>query len=140
MLKIILGAIFSLLLVSTFGQVKLTVTGIEEEEGHLRIGIFENQGQFDEEKAAKSIVVDKTGIKDGSKTIEINIEPGTYGISILDDADDSKNMTYRFGIYPLEGVAFSNFKFTGMSKPKFDDFKFSLGSSPIEITAPMRYF
>lgn len=140
MLKIILSTIFSLILISVFGQVKLTVTGIEEDKGHLRIGIFENQSQFDDEKAAKSLVIDKTDIKEGNKTIEINLEPGTYGISILDDADDSKNMTYRFGIYPLEGVAFSNFKFTGMSKPKFDDFKFDLGSSSIEITAPMRYF
>lgn len=120
--------------------VTLDIKNIRSQKGQLQISVFENQSQFDDEKPFKSIYFDKSGISSGNKRVVINLPPGTYGLSILDDEDNSKDMTYRLGIYPREGVGFTGYKLSGMSKPKFSDFDFTINQGDKVLVVDMKYF
>lgn len=117
----------------------LNVSGIRNLEGVLKIAVFKNTQQFEDEKPDKSYIFEKSDVKAGKKSIELKLSPGTYAVSILDDEDKSGDMTYRFGIYPLEGVGFSNYILSGLSKPDFADFDFII-KDDIKVNVIMKYF
>jgi len=138
----LLFAFFALTIgaVSYAQSITVNISGIEKTEGNLSVAVFENQEQFDDEVPAKSIQFDKSDIVDGKKTVTLNLKPGTYAITVLDDEDKSGDMTYRFGVYPLEGVGFSNYILSGMSKPDFADFDFTVTDKKQDISVKMKYF
>ncbi len=140
MKSFLLGIGMSLVSVLSFSQkVTLNLTDIRSDKGQIEISVYENAQQFKDEKPLKYLYFDKKGLKDGKMTIQIQLKTGNYGLTFLDDEDSSKGMTFKMGFYPKEGVGFSNFKFKGVSKPKFDDFKFELnGDKTIDV--PFRYF
>lgn len=121
-------------------KVTLNISGIDNSNGHLQISIFESAVQFEDEEPAEILFFDKSGMIDGKKSITIDLTHGIYGIVVLDDEDQSKDMTYRFGIYPLEGVGFSNFQFSGLSKPDFDEFDFEVLEDNMNININMKNF
>ena len=46
----------------------------------------------------------------------------------------------NYGLFlPKEGFAFSNYYHTGMSKPTFDDFQFTLGNEDKKVVMKIRY-
>ena len=127
--------------ISSFAQsATLNLKGIRNQKGHIQVSVFENAKQFEDEEPAKILYFDKKDVVKGNKSININLNPGNYGITILDDEDDSKDMTYRLGIYPREGVGFSNYKLSGMTKPKFTDFDFTVQNGNLQILVDMKYF
>jgi uncharacterized protein (DUF2141 family) len=54
-----------------------------------------------------------------------SIQPGTYGIALLDDEDINGKFDYML-IFPKEGVGFSNDDQHGIHRPVFNDFSFLL--------------
>ena len=121
-------------------SITFNIRNIRNDKGHLQVAIFENEAQFKIEKPVQKLYFDKSGISNTNKNITIDLKPGNYAISVLDDEDDSKDMTYRLGIYPREGVGFSNYKLEGMSKPKFSDFDFTVSQGNKQILVEMKYF
>ena len=121
-------------------SITLNIKNIRNDKGHLQVAVFENEAQFKDEKPVRKIYFDKSEIANGNKKITIDFKPGTYAITVLDDEDDSKDMTYRLGIYPREGVGFTNFKMEGMSKPKFSDFDFTINEGNKQLIVEMKYF
>ena len=126
---------------SSFAQsVTLEIKNIRNLKGQLQVSVFENQDQFSDEKPAKTISFDKKDINNGTKHVTLELEPGIYGISVLDDEDNSNDMTYRLGVYPREGVGFTGYKLSGMSKPKFADFDFTVPQGSKSLLVDMKYF
>jgi len=58
--------------------------------------------------------------------VHLTLEPGTYGLTLLDDENMSSLMEYNFIGIPKEGFGFSDYYHTGIKKPKFDQFKFTI--------------
>ncbi|MBR9861371.1 DUF2141 domain-containing protein [bacterium] len=131
---------YTLFTSSESNKVTLNISGIETEDGHLQVAVFENQSQFDDEKAVKVVYFNKNGMVNGTKTVLISLKPGTYAVTVLDDEDDSKDMTYRLGVYPLEGVGFSEYVLQGMSRPDFTDFDFTVKQTGAVVQVKMQYF
>lgn len=121
-------------------KLTIKVSGIKNTKGKLLVGIFKNQDQFDKETPFKKIKVSKSGIKNGETTITTSLPKGTYAITILDDEDSSESMTYKFRVYPQEGVGFSNYKLKGLSKPKFKDFDFEMPKADKLVKIVIGYF
>lgn len=137
---IILISIIASCTISFAQSVTLEIKNIRGQEGLLLVSVFENQEQFDDEIPAKTIKVDKSNISSGQTEVKLALKPGVYGITVLDDEDNSKDMTYRFGVYPLEGVGFSGYKLSGMTKPEFSDFDFSVNTENQKLVAEIKYF
>ncbi len=136
-------ALTLILIVATFSLYAQTLTieftNIRNNKGQLLLGIYTNQDDYANEKAVKKLTVYKTDVKNGKISTKVEgLVPGTYGIALLDDEDFDREMTYGL-ILPKEGFAFSNYYHTGMSKPKFYDFDFELGSDNQTVVMKMRY-
>ena len=63
----------------------------------------------------------------------MNLDSGTYGISVLDDENVNNRMDYNFIGIPKEGFGFSNYFHTGLSKPHFDKFKFEIKKGKVAL-------
>jgi len=121
-------------------QLLINIQGIRSSKGVIRIGVFENQQQFDEEEPFRSILLAKKDVVAGNLSAEISIAPGKYAITILDDEDNSGNMTYKFKVFPIEGVGFSNYLLNKPLKPKFSDFDFDFNHIRKDIIVRIHYF
>lgn len=112
--------------INTVVDVEITVKKIKNAKGKILIGIFKDNPSFEKEKAFKSIILTKETRSNGTLKVTTQLEPGIYGASLLDDENDNGKMDYNFMGIPKEGFGFSNYYFSGFSKPKFDVFKFEV--------------
>ena len=113
----------------SYGQeknVKIKVESIRSTKGQLILALFKTQEQFEEEEPFKSIVLNKSSIKNGVLSVNVDLPVGQYGISLLDDENKNKLMDYSFFGIPEEGFGFSNFVHTGFSKPDLKVFTISI--------------
>jgi uncharacterized protein (DUF2141 family) len=107
-------------------NIELTITGIRSTKGLVVIGIFKDDRSYQEEKTYMTKTYNKKRVSKGKMVVKFNLEPGTYGFTLLDDENSDGKMNYNFLGLPKEGFGFSNYEFSGLSKPKFDVFKFVL--------------
>lgn len=120
--------------------VEVTVTGLRSEKGQIAIGVFIDEASFRREEASLEIQFPKKDIRDGVMTISFSLEPGVYGLSLLDDENSNRKMEYNFLGIPKEGFGFSDYYHTGLTKPSFDKFKFDLASGQSKkIKIKVRY-
>ena len=121
-------------------NVELIITGIRNAKGQIVIGVFKDNESFQIEKSFLDKRFAKTGISNGEMRVQFSMEAGIYGLSLLDDENSNGEMEYNFLGIPKEGFGFSDYYHTGLTKPKFDSFKFSLGKDQTRrITIRIRY-
>ena len=122
-------------------NVEVTVTGIRSETGQIAVGVFTDNESFRQEKAFMESRFSKDKVTDGTLSFSLTLEPGVYGLSVLDDENSDGLMEYRKLGIPKEGFGFSNFYLTGFARPTFDDFKFTVvQGEKVNITIRMKYF
>ena len=120
--------------------IELTITGIKSTKGEILICVFKDNESFRIEKAFLNKKFEKTGIIEGELKVQFTLEPGLYGLSLLDDENSSSLMEYNFIGIPKEGFGFSDYYHTGIKKPKFDAFSFTLEKDQVKkITIRIRY-
>ena len=119
--------------------IKVECLSIRSEKGIIGVGIFKNQAEFETNKPYKLIRIPKKNILKGSMKINIPLQHGIYGLSLLDDENGNAKMDYNFIGIPKEGFAFSNYYHEGYSKPHFDKFKFIFNTPVMEIKCKFRY-
>ncbi len=107
-------------------EVEVTITGLRNSKGAIVIGIFKDDPTFQKEEAYASRNFQKKDISNGTMKVTLTLEPGVWGLSVLDDENLSGLMEYNFIGMPKEGFGFSDYYLAGLSKPKFNDFKFSV--------------
>ncbi len=114
--------------------VTVQIGNIRNSKGRIQLQIYKNQETFAKETPWKEYYVSKDDMKNKMLVYKISdLESGIYGISILDDEDKNKKMKYSW-MLPDEGFGFSDYYHVGMSRPKFEDFKFNLsGDKTVKI-------
>lgn len=114
--------------------ITVQIGNIRNSKGRIQLQVYKNQETFGKETPWKEYYVSKEAMKNNMLVYKISeLESGTYGISILDDEDKNKKMKYSW-MMPDEGFGFSDYYHVGMSRPKFEDFKFNLsGDKTVKI-------
>lgn len=145
-----LGTFFKvalLLFVTSFSAVKaqnqvvnLTISNIKSTQGQILLAVFADQKGFKDEVPIHRFRFPKTAISNGTMKVSVNLAPGTYGIALVDDDNKNGKLDKNMIGIPKEGIGFSNFYLSGMSKPDFDDFKFEVKNSAMAIQSKMRNF
>ena len=107
-------------------DVEVTISGIRNTKGQMAIGVFRDNESFKKEKAYREMQFEKKDISSGEMKVRFDLPPGTYGIALVDDENSDGEMEYNFLGVPKEGFGFSDYYDTGLKKPKFDSFKFTL--------------
>ncbi|MCJ7449255.1 MAG: DUF2141 domain-containing protein [Bacteroidales bacterium] len=121
-------------------NVEVIITGIRAEKGQIAIGVFKDDKTFQKEEAFLNKKFVKNSISNGEMRAQFSLEPGTYGLSLLDDENSNGKMEYNFLRMPKEGFGFSDYYHKGFTKPKFDFFKFTINKDQIKrITIRIRY-
>jgi uncharacterized protein (DUF2141 family) len=110
-------------------NIEVVITGIRSTQGQIIIGIFKDDKSFREEKPYMSKKFEKREILNGEMIVKFSLNPGIYGFSLLDDENNDDKMNYSFIGIPREGFGFSNYYHTGLTRPKFDVFKFLLNKN-----------
>ena len=142
--KILLIKILILLLLPSTNlnaqNIEVLITGIRADKGQIAIGVFKDDETFQTEEAFQNLKFMKNVISNGEMRIQFSLEPGTYGLSLLDDENSNGKMEYGFLGIPKEGFGFSDYYHKGFTKPKFDSFKFNIYKDQIKrITIRIRY-
>jgi len=121
-------------------DVEVIITGIRSEKGQIVVGVFKDNESFMKEESFLEKRFVKNGISNGEMRVKFSLEPGIYGLSLLDDENSDGKMEYNFVRLPKEGFGFSDYYHTGLTRPKFDSFKFSIDQSKKRtITVRIRY-
>lgn len=115
------------------------ISGIRSTQGNIRLAFYTTAESFDDEKALLTKTVSKAEMKNGTISVTYNgLKPGVYGIAILDDENTNQKMDYGL-VLPKEGFGFSDYYHTGMSRPKFESFKFILKAEDKSVNIKLRY-
>lgn len=121
-------------------DVVVTVTGLKNNKGNIRVHIFTGAEQFEEKDAYKKLNFSKAKMQNGKLTLRISLPAGEYGISLLDDENKNNEMDYNLIRMPKEGFGFSDYYHSSLSKPSYDSFKFQLKKdSTKNVTVKLRY-
>jgi len=123
-------------------KAKLTIiiTNIRNNEGVIKLGFFRDSKAFEDEIPAKTVIIEKDKLNNGKLTYTCYLTPGIWGVSALDDEDKDGDMSYNFFGYPTEGYGFADYYHTGLSKPTFSSFKFTLSKGQSKtVTIKIRY-
>ena len=138
-LKILLLMVFPAINLNA-QNVEVVITGIRASKGQMVIGVFKDNETFQKEESFLEKRFTKNGISNGEMRVRFTLEPGIYGLSLLDDENNDGKMEYNFLRLPMEGFGFSDYYHTGFTKPKFDSFKFNIDQNQIRrITIRIRY-
>ena len=117
-------ALAFLIMGTTHAQnIELNISGIRSSEGRLLIGIFNDHESFRKELYYKQLIIPKSNISDKSLTVTLDMEPGIYGFTLLDDENSNGKMDFNFIGIPMEGYGFAEYYHTGLKRPHFDSFK-----------------
>ena len=68
----------------------------------------EDNESFQKEKSFLEKRFAKNSISNGEMKVQFSLEPGTYGLSLLDDENSDGKMEYSFLKLPREGFGFSD--------------------------------
>lgn len=136
---IALGALVSFHSNTAGSKITVVVNGFKNSNGNCIINLYnKSEGFPNSNKLATKTITSK--IKNNSAQIVFdNIEPGTYAVSILHDANSdgvmNKNM---FGI-PKEGYGASNNIIPSLSSPNFEDSKFEISNQDKTVVIKVKY-
>jgi uncharacterized protein (DUF2141 family) len=121
--------------------INLTIKDIRSKEGSICVGIFANEHEFESEQPIEYKTVSKSKIESCSLQIQIPCNAGHFGISVLDDENNSGKMEYKILGIPREGFGFSNYYHKGLKRPTFDNFDFYIEKNETKhITVKMKYY
>jgi len=143
MMKTILFALSILLSSSSFGQdvpVKFEINNLKNSDGSIIVSIYESEKSFDDGKPSSHKIIPKKGNMDKDVFgAQFSLPPGVYGFVFVDDENNDGKMTNRKIGIPKEGFGFSDFYLSGLKKPKFSDFSFTLKKNYKTIQVRLRY-
>jgi len=116
------------------------IKNIHGMNGQICVAVFADEAGFEAEKTVWRTICPKSKVVNGELHMKIHMQPGKYGLSVLDDENENRKMDYKlFGI-PREGFGFSNYYQKPLRKPVFDDFSFVVEKNvTMQITIMMRY-
>ena len=109
-------------------------------EGHIQIMIYQSPESYSSDSPEMIQRFSKDDLKEGKLTIRLKLEPGTYGVILMDDDIDSEVMEFNILGLPKKGYGFAGYDHRGIRRPKYEDFCFEIGSQVVLKEVRMRYF
>lgn len=121
-------------------EIEVIIDNIRSEEGVMVIGVYRDEAGFKEDSPYLRNKYSKSMVNEGSMTVTIKLDPGTYGLALLDDENNDDKMNFSLIGVPREGYGFSDYVHSGLSRPKFRDFSFTLEEGEtLEVTCLIKY-
>ena len=101
-------------------SLRIEVSGVESDEGHLLVALYTDAKTWTDPEGAAATA--KVAAARGTVAVAFpDLAPGRYAIALLHDADDSGDMTTNFLGIPKEAYGFGNDARGTMSAPDFEE-------------------
>jgi uncharacterized protein (DUF2141 family) len=121
-------------------NIEINFSGIRSSKGQIIVRVYKDSKSFENDEPYKIHYFKKSTVSKGTMTASLKLDPGTYGLALADDENNSYGMNYGLLGIPSEGFGFSNYYHTGMSYPKFESFKFTVTKDEKKkVTMKIRY-
>lgn len=139
-INLFIGLMFTLFAsYSQAQETQIKITDIRSAKGTIILNVFKDNDSYDKNQPYKQFTFDKKALVSGTLNVHFNLEPGIYGITLVDDENEDGKINKNFVGMPKEGFGFSNFFMTKMKKPSFDDFKVDLKTAATPIGIKVKY-
>ncbi len=125
----------------TLVTISVKIRGLKGQDGVALVTLFDSDATW--MKIPKAVQVVKTQITAESMSIQFkDVRPGTYGVSVVHDANKNGEMDMRWFPWPQpkEGAAASNDAGAKVGPPTWDGAKFTVAKANVTVTATMMYF
>jgi uncharacterized protein (DUF2141 family) len=136
--KLLMTATMMALVFAGFAQVRLevTVTGIKENKGSIRVGLFNSEDDF-LKKAVYGEIVKVTG----SEVVVVfnHLPEGEYGVSVVHDENENGELDSNFMGIPKEGFGFGNDAMGAFGPPSYRDAKIKVDATHLKQKIRIRY-
>jgi len=138
----VIGLTFAMLVAAPIaaqaGPVNLTVTGIRNQNGVIRCGLFNSPAGFHE--PGKEIMEATGRIDGGRATCAFKAVPaGTYAVALFHAERGERSMDIGMFGKPKQGVGFSRNPSITFGPPKFESAAFSVGDAPVNMSIGLTY-
>jgi uncharacterized protein (DUF2141 family) len=120
-------------------SIQITVEGVRNDEGIIRIGLYDDAAVFPDEQAycARVFFDAAAGTLVG---IFEDVEPGTYAVAVYHDEDGSDSLQRNLFGKPREGYGFSNGARAVMRDPPFEKAAFRVAEGEdVTQTITLKY-
>ncbi|MEM9171408.1 MAG: DUF2141 domain-containing protein [Pseudomonadota bacterium] len=114
--------------------VTVTLEGLPNSDGVVYVGLCDERGWETFECDNAMLTPDPDGV---SHTWE-DVAPGTYGVTVLHDANRNGKMDFNFFGAPTEKWGSSNNPPPRMGRSKWQDVTFDVESEPVQMTIKMQ--
>ncbi len=123
-LLVLIGLLVASAMTFTYGQeLKIVIKNIKNEEGMVRLALYNSDDQFMKKELKGVEVKSKAG---EAVAVFKDIAPGRYAISVMHDANDNKELDSNFMGIPKEGFGFSNDAMGMFGPPDFKKASFEV--------------
>ena len=127
-----MGMISAEKIVGQTNNASIEVASIEKGEGEIYIALFKPESKFPQaghQFAGKIIPVSSRK----SVIAEFNLPAGEYAVALFQDLNGNKKLDTNFFGIPKEPYAFSNNIKPKFSAPKFEDCKFRIATTKVNL-------
>jgi len=119
--------------------VRLVVSNVVKPDGVLLAGAYSNAETWLGARTVASKEVPVAGnVVDNTVTFEMQLPPGDYAISVLQDLNGNRKLDTNFIGIPTEPSGSSNDAPAKWSAPKFKDAVVTVGNQPMELRITLR--
>jgi len=131
LLLAIIVMVFTTPIFAQSGVVKVTITGIENTDGNVEIGIYNSEETFPvfgKEMQGAKVKPTKTGSLDYTFG---NLPDGTYAIAVWHDENGNQEMDKNLFGAPKENYGFSKNIYGTFGPPNFEDVSFKVENGKV---------
>ena len=137
--KAVTAALFIILTATVWADssgttVTIRLEGIQNTDVVVYVGLCDADG-WETFKCENAIL---TPDPDGIAHLWSDVRPGTYGVTVLHDANRNGKMDFNFFGAPTELWGSSNNPPPRMGRSRWDDVKFEVADSPVQLTIKMQ--
>lgn len=117
----------------------IKIENIRSSKGTISLAFFSDSASYVKKKPCMVKKINKESMVNGCLSVCMELDPGHYGIALMDDENNDDQMEFNFLGIPREGFGFSDFNARGFRRPVFSDFDFIMTESNLNIRIVIRY-
>jgi uncharacterized protein (DUF2141 family) len=135
-MKTIILSIFSIFSsLAIAAPVMIEVNNVKVAAGPIRISLFNHSGSWDSETPDQQPVM--SPIQNGTSSTTLDLPPGDYAFFLYNDTNNNGKLEQTWIGMPNEPYAFSNNVRLNMSKPTWQQIKFTVGAEGTKQTVTL---
>jgi len=117
----------------------IKIENIRSSKGTISLAFFRDSASYVKKKPFMVKKINKDSIVNGCVSVCVLMDPGHYGVALMDDENNDDEMEFNFLGIPREGFGFSDFSARGFRRPVFSDFDFIMTESNKIVRIVVRY-